>query len=229
MRAPGAPHDEAELLARARALAGLSLGEVAAGLGVAIPSSNRSGKGWAGALLELALGASAGSRSMPDFPALGIELKSVPLRADGWPRESTHVCTAPLLPGGAESRFETSCIARKLARVLWFPVQAGPQPPLAERRLGRALLWSPNASELARLRADFEDLLERLHTRGPGSVTARHGEVLQIRPKAANAAQRSPALGADGRRITTNPRGFYLRAAFTAELIGARPRAARRG
>ncbi len=49
-------------------------------------------------------------------------------------------------------------------------------------------------------------------------ITARHGEYLQIRPKAANAAL-TEAIGARGERILTLPRGFYLKKNFTSALL----------
>ena len=50
-------------------------------------------------------------------------------------------------------------------------------------------------------------------------ISAREGECLQIRPKAANAAARRLAIGASGGREPTLPRGFYLRASFTAAIL----------
>jgi DNA mismatch repair endonuclease MutH len=38
-------------------------------------------KGWIGILLELWLGASAGSKPEQDFAALGVELKTIPVTA----------------------------------------------------------------------------------------------------------------------------------------------------
>jgi hypothetical protein len=46
-------------------------------------------------------------------------------------------------------------------------------------------------------------------------ITARHGEVLQLRPKAANSKALTEAIGAQGEPILTLPRGFYLKKNFT--------------
>lgn len=43
------------------------------------------------------------------------------------------------------------------------------------------------------------------------SITARHGQVLQIRPKAANNKALTEAIGEFGQPIMTLPRGFYLK------------------
>src|SRR5262245_35676959 len=90
------PSSRSELLARARALSGQSLGALAAHFGVPVPPDLRRRKGFAGELLERALGAVAASRAGPDFPALGVELKSLPVGSQGLPLESTFVCTLPL-------------------------------------------------------------------------------------------------------------------------------------
>ena len=214
------PASEQELMKRASAIIGFTLAQLAARYGVAMPTTNTRSKGWGGQLVEHALGASAGSISGPDFPQLGVELKTIPISLTGKPAESTYVCTAPLLPS-PEMHFESSCVARKLARVLWFPVVSAPREPIAQRRLGRPSLWSPSADEWVLLRADFEEHIENIQLGRVGALTARHGQVLQIRPKGATAADRTPAVGPTGERIMTNPRGFYLRTSFTARAIGA--------
>ncbi|MBT6277253.1 MAG: hypothetical protein HOI95_24365, partial [Chromatiales bacterium] len=198
------PINEAQLLERANALAGLHLREVADRFGVALPASNVHGKGLGGQLLEMALGAQAGAASIPDFPHLGIELKTVPIGSNGLPKESTHVCVVPLRPG-PESQFKTSCVARKLARVLWMPMEAPSRLPLGERRIGQPHLWSPNPEQLDRIRTDFDELMDMVLLGGITEVNARLGEVLQIRPKAANAAEKARASDADGAPILTNP------------------------
>jgi DNA mismatch repair protein MutH len=205
------------LLARAHRLAGRTLGDIAAGLGVTVPADLRRHKGWVGQLLEQALGASAGSLAAPDFEAIGVELKTLPVDGRGLPRESTYVCTVPLETAGED--WEHSWLRRKLARVLWLPVQADKNIPLAERHVGSALLWSPSAAEEALLRRDWEELNERILLGELEQISARHGEVLQIRPKAANSRALRHTVGLDGERVLTNPRGYYLRAAFTAAIL----------
>ena len=216
--APTAPRDEAQLLERAQALAGMTLGALARASGAAVPRNTRSAKGWAGELLERSLGADAGSLPEPDFRRLGIELKTIPVSRDGRPRESTFVCVVQLT-GIAGLRWEDSLVRRKLARVLWMPVESEPGLPLAERRLGMPLLWSPDAQEQAALRSDWEELMDMLSAGELDAISARHGDCLQIRPKGANSRALVEAIGPGGERVMTLPRGFYLRAAFTAAVL----------
>jgi DNA mismatch repair protein MutH len=212
------PQSEEQLLARCCALAGRRLGDIAAEIGVAVPADLRRDKGWVGQLLELALGADAQSLAEPDFRAIGVELKTLPLDRHGRPRESTYVCTVPL-EEGLESRWEETWLRRKLSRVLWLPVEAAAEIPLGERRIGSALLWSPDAEEEALLRQDWEELSERICLGELEQISARMGTVLQIRPKAANSRVRCRSVGSGGEAILTNPRGYYLRPAFTRRLL----------
>lgn len=212
------PKSEAELMQRAGELAGRRLGEVARALNIPVPERAVGAKGWTGTLLETALGATAGSLSEPDFQLIGVELKTVPVRADGRPRESTYICVLPP-PGGAPPLWEHSNVRRKLARVLFVPVVYDTGAAFADRIIGTPMIWSPSAEEESALRADWEELMDLACTGKIESITAHHGTHMQIRPKAANAAARQRGVGEDGAPTETLPRGFYLRASFTAAIF----------
>jgi DNA mismatch repair protein MutH len=213
-----APASESELLARARALAGRTVGELAAAQGLEAPASQRRAKGFVGQLVERALGATASTRAVADFESLGVELKTLPVRRDGRPAESTFVCTIPLarLP---DLDWADSPLRKKLARVLFLPVESEPSVPLAGRRLGTPFLWSPSAEEEAILRDDWAELAGLIAGGHVESLTAHAGRALQVRPKAAHGRVRTRAPEADGGFVATVPRGFYLRASFTAALL----------
>jgi DNA mismatch repair protein MutH len=216
---PNPPASEAELLARARRVAGRRLADLAKEHLVRVPRSLRSHKGWVGNMLEVALGARAGSKPVPDFEHLGVELKSLPIGDNGRPRESTFVCVAPVdqLHG---LTWETSHVRRKLHKVLWVPVQAAPGVPIGERRVGTPLLWccdeDPDADVL---RADWEDLTEQVRLGFIDDITGHRGRALQLRPKALTSDDTRLTVGEDGWQVPTRPRGFYLRASFTAGIL----------
>ena len=212
------PRSESELLVRADAIAGRTLGDVAAELGLSVPENTRRGKGWTGTVIEHALGASAGSLPEPDFRLISVELKTIPIGPGRRPLESTYVCTVPLA-GDASPNWRDSNVRRKLARVLWMPFEGDRAIPLPERRIGSALLWSPSRDEDSALASDWETLMERVVLGRVDEISAREGECLQIRPKAANAAARRRAIGASGGYEEILPRGFYLRATFTAAIL----------
>ncbi|MGL5384623.1 MAG: DNA mismatch repair endonuclease MutH [Serratia sp. (in: enterobacteria)] len=215
---PLPPENEQQLLARAQALAGFNLGELAARAQVSIPKDLKRDKGWVGMLLELYLGAMAGSKPEQDFPELGIELKTIPVDAVGNPLETTFVCVAPLT-GNSGVTWESSHVRHKLSRVLWIPVEGERQIPLAQRRVGSPLLWQPNEEETETLRRDWEELMDLIVLGQVERITARHGEVLQLRPKAANNKALTEAIGEQGQPILTLPRGFYLKKNFTRALL----------
>lgn len=212
------PLSENELLQRAQELAGLTLGELAHQAGIAVPPDLRRDKGWVGQLLEWHLGASAGSKPVPDFAELGIELKTIPIGYNGKPLETTFVCVAPLI-GVQGLSWQQSHIRHKLARVLWIPVEGERDLPLADRHVGSPLIWSPSAQEEAQLQQDWEELMDMIVLGQVEQITARHGEVLQLRPKAANSKALTEAYGANGQPIKTLPRGFYLKTNFTAAIL----------
>jgi DNA mismatch repair protein MutH len=70
------------LLAHARALVGVTLAELADGLGLPVPAGRVHTKGWSGQIIERELGAGDGPGRGQDFAALGIELKTVPVHGD---------------------------------------------------------------------------------------------------------------------------------------------------
>ena len=212
------PATEAELVERAEALAGLSLGELAVRHGMVAPPDLRRAKGFSGQLLELALGATAASRAEPDFPHLGIELKSLPVDRHGRPCESTFVCTIELRQIG-DLEWESSRVRKKLARVLWVPIQGQRDIPPGQRRIGTPLLWSPDDSDEAELRFDWEELAGLIGRGDVEAISGHMGRFLQVRPKAANSRARRPGVDANGARVASLPRGFYLRARFTERLL----------
>jgi len=216
--APPAPRTEAELLQRAEALGGLSLAELAARFGQSVPRDPVRAKGWFGQLVEVALGATAASLPEPDFQLIGVELKSLPIDARGRPKESTYVCTVALTDNVGLT-WEDSLVRRKLARVLWLPVESAAERPLAERRIGTALLWSPDAEEEDALRRDWEELMDMVCLGELERISARHGTWLQIRPKAADSRALCASTDANGDAALSLPRGFYLRTRFTARLL----------
>ncbi|MDY4280790.1 MAG: DNA mismatch repair endonuclease MutH [[Pasteurella] mairii] len=212
------PQTEQALLERAKQIAGLTLGELAAELHISVPPNLKRDKGWVGTLIEIALGASAGSKAEQDFSHLGIELKTIPINAAGKPLETTFVSLAPLVQNTGIT-WENSHVKHKLSKVLWIPVEGERQLPLAQRHIGAPILWQPNARQAQQLRQDWEELMEYIVLGQLDKINARLGEVLQLRPKGANSRALTKGIGPHGELIDTLPLGFYLRKNFTAEIL----------
>ena len=212
------PATEHELRDRAAWLAGKTIGQLARALGVVVPPRGVRGKGKMGTLVEKALGAEAGSASIPDFPRLGIELKTIPVDKHASPRESTFVCSISL--GDADrAEWLTSSARSKLSHVLFVPIFVEEDDAVETRRIGDALLWRPTSAQEAVLRDDFEEAMGLIGAGGVEAITARRGRWLQVRPKAATGSVRTVSIGSEGEWISTVPRGFYLRTSFTGALL----------
>ena len=212
------PSSIESLLARAQQLAGLTLGDLAELANVVVPDNFKREKGWSGQLIEMWLGATAGSKPQQDFPELGVELKTLPINHFGAPSETTYVCYAPLL-GQEQTTWLTSNVYNKLQQVLWIPIIGERSVAPANRCVGMPILWRPSEQQNAQLKCDWEELMELISLGEIEQITARHGEVLQLRPKAADGSILTDAIGRDGAVVKTRPRGFYLRKTFTQQIL----------
>jgi DNA mismatch repair protein MutH len=213
---PPPPRDLGELETRARALAGRSLNDLAEEHAIAF--AGRAGartKGKTGELVEQILGAEGGSARVHDFPALGVELKTIPVDAALRPRESTYVCTLQLAEAD-RAEWATSWVRAKLAHVLWVPIVTAAGE---ETRVGECRFWVPTAEQLAVLAGDFEEILGAIAIGGIEQLTARTGRWLQVRPKGASGRDRTWSVGADESWVRAVPRGFYLRTTLTKALL----------
>ncbi|MBD3667918.1 MAG: DNA mismatch repair endonuclease MutH, partial [Kangiella sp.] len=65
----------------------------------------------------------------------------------------------------------------------------------------------------------FEDTIDTVAMGQIEQIDARFGEVMQVRPKAANSKALTEAIGPEGETIQTLPRGFYLRPSFTRQIL----------
>lgn len=212
------------LLAHARALVGVTLAELADGLGLPVPVGKVRTKGWAGQIVERELGAGDEGTRGPDFATLGVELKSVPVDPALVPRESTAVCQIDPVTIAGES-WETSYVRRKLARVLFVALEVPENAPsVGDRRVAAVHLWTPSPAEELVLRADFELFVRDYFRRGRAQEISGHqGEALQVRPKGRNAADVRRAYDSAGNSVRIGKCGFYLRAPFVGRILRASP------
>lgn len=210
--------NEAELIQRCGNIEGLNFSQLASELGLAIPQEINARKGWLGMAVELALGATAGTQSIPDFYQLGIELKTLPINHLGKPAESTFITSIPLLTIHQQIWKNSQCYA-KLKKILWLPVEGDRAIPFELRRIGRGFLWSPSPEEEKILEEDWTLLSFMISTGQLEELDATIGEYLQVRPKAANAKSLCYGFDNQGNKILTLPRGFYLRTYFTMNLL----------
>ena len=214
------PQTLEQLLSQAQSIAGLTFGELADELHIPVPIDLKRDKGWVGMLLERALGATAGSKAEQDFSHLGVELKTLPINAEGYPLETTFVSLAPLVQNSGV-KWENSHVRHKLSCVLWMPIEGSRHIPLRERHIGAPIFWKPTAEQERQLKQDWEELMDLIVLGKLEQITARIGEVMQLRPKGANSKAITKGIGKNGEVIDTLPLGFYLRKEFTAQILNA--------
>ena len=214
------PQTLEQLLSQAQSIAGLTFGELADELHIPVPIDLKRDKGWGGMLLERALGATAGSKAEQDFSHLGVELKTLPINAEGYPLETTFVSLAPLVQNSG-IKWENSHVRHKLSCVLWMPIEGSRHIPLRERHIGAPIFWKPTAEQERQLKQDWEELMDLIVLGKLEQITARIGEVMQLRPKGANSRAVTKGIGKNGEIIDTLPLGFYLRKEFTAQILNA--------
>ncbi|HHF1962041.1 TPA: DNA mismatch repair endonuclease MutH [Haemophilus influenzae] len=214
------PQTLEQLLSQAQSIAGLTFGELADELHIPVPPDLKRDKGWVGMLLEHALGATAGSKAEQDFSHLGVELKTLPINAEGYPLETTFVSLAPLVQNSGV-KWENSHVRHKLSCVLWMPIEGSRHIPLRERHIGAPIFWKPTAEQERQLKQDWEELMDLIVLGKLEQITARIGEVMQLRPKGANSRAVTKGIGKNGEIIDTLPLGFYLRKEFTAQILKA--------
>lgn len=211
------------LLGHARALVGVTLAELADGLGLPVPVGAVRTKGWPGQIIERELGGGEAGVRGPDFAALGVELKTVPVDRALLPRESTAVCQIDPIAISGES-WETSYVRHKLACVLFValevPADREGAASVGDRRVAAVRLWSPAPGEERLLRADFELFVRGYFRQGRAAeITGHQGVALQVRPKGRNAEDRRRAFGPDGAPVRIGKCGFYLRPSFVGPIV----------
>lgn len=217
-------HQINQILAQAKSLRGYTLQQLTEYLNLQTPKSLVHAKGLTGQIIELLLGATAKSEPIPDFPELNLELKTIPIDLTGSPLETTYVCSAPLLPKLDKLKdnkldyydFKASVVYKKLMHVLWLPIICLEK---SQRTIGNAFLWRPNAAELKLLETDWLELTSMMYMGDLDKLSSHYGQVLQIRPKAADSSVLTTGIGITGERVATLPRGFYLRTTFTRNIL----------
>ncbi len=193
-----------QAIQRANNITGMTIAELAKALQIPLPHNPKSAKGFIGQLVEIALGASAGSNPIQDFPSINLELKTIPIKFNGSPAETTHICVAHLNNLCGLS-FENSNVYNKIKQVLWVPVEGEKDIPIGERHIGQPFLWKMNDEEFKLLKTDFEEILEYIIHNDKENIPASIGVYMQLRPI--------------GKVDDKKQYGFYLRKNFTSMLI----------
>ena len=212
------PKTRADLIKRLDLIMGRSLSELAFLSGVDSPYNNRAGKGFAGQLTEIFLGADAGTLSEPDFTNLGIELKTLPVGFDLMPAQSTFLCMADLNPERFIP-FEQSHLYHKLRHMLFVILLAPKGAKITERRILGYFFFKPDNQTLKLFEQDYNEFNELILNASAREIDGSAGNVIQMRPKAAASSEYIKVRDVSGNFTTTYPRAYYLRPWFTKKLM----------
>ena len=85
--------------------------------------------------------------------------------------------------------------------------------------VGTPFIWSPSPEEEHLLSLDWQELTDMIVLGEVENISGKHGQVLQLRPKAANSQAKTKAFNKHGQPFQTLPRGFYLKTSFTHMLL----------
>ena len=206
------------LLAHARALVGVELGALADALGLPVPVGRVRTKGWSGQVIEHELGVAAGGTRGPDFAALGIELKTVPVTPALVPLESTAVCQIDPIAIAGES-WETSYVRAKLAHVLFVALEVPPGArSVGDRRVAAVRLWAPGARRggACCARTSSCSCASISVAAAPPRSPATSARRCRCVPRAATPPTCAPPTTRTGQPTRVGKMGFYLRPAFVA-------------
>jgi len=66
---------------------------------------------------------------------------------------------------------------------------------------------------------DWQELTDMIALGNVEKIHGKHGQVLQLRPKAANSKAKTKAFDRHGKPFMTLPRGFYLKIPFTQMIL----------
>lgn len=212
------PKDKATLIDRLDLIVGRSIGQLATLAQVPIPNSNISGKGFCGQIIELFLGANAHNLSEPDFIDLQIELKTIPVNTDLKPQETTFICSADINPT-RYIPFENSPLYHKIKHILFVLLLAPKGMDLKERRILGYFFYQPPQAELEKIATDYNEFCELIFSSQARNINGSLGNIIQMRPKAANSNTFTKIRDGQGNTTYASPKGYYFRSSYTTKLI----------
>lgn len=205
---------EEEILERAALLEGMRIGDIP---GVTFTSTDpRRGRQEVGHAIESWFGIPPNASPGPDFPAAGIELKTVPLvrGEDGTRVKERTVVSLIDYRGIVSEEWETASVRKKL-RILFVFFEHLADMPKEEFPIRHVLLWEPHGEVEAQIRRDWETIRDKVRAGRAHELSEADGRILGPCTKAATSADVRPQPHSD---VPAKPRAFALKPAFTFAL-----------
>lgn len=203
---------ESKTLAGLRPYVGMSFDALAEAAG----RSHYGGKNAVATIVRSLVGERA-VRQTGEFARFGIEIKTVPVGAQG------KIIEAMSFPAFHHEEliyetWESSDLLGRLNRLLIVPVHREKSAPLGLTRLGVPFFWSPTEEDLAGIASEWErfrHLIELGQARGlPKSSETTY---IHVRPKARNASDRDLAPGG----FDVIKKCFWLNQSYVSRILDA--------
>ena len=209
-----------ELKKKLQSIFGLSIKDLAQKTNTPLPYSLKTNKGYIGNLIEKYLGVLSQLKNAqsPDFPKLGIELKTIPIDYNKKVLETTFVSYSRLKDLQGIS-WRNSFVYKKINHILWIPILVNKNQGFQERKIGQGFFHRLNQKEEQNLQKDWEEITENILLGRHDLLNSRLGEYLQIRPKSLNNKAKTKTTNQDGDLEYLAPKGFYLKKNFTQKII----------
>lgn len=204
---------EDEILARARLLEGMKLGQ----LGFRFSASEgATGRHEVGHAIESFFGIPRNSRSEADFPGAKIELKVVPLRKSfrGLTTKERTVISMIDFDGIVLETWETASVRKKL-NILFVFFEHLDERPKEEFTIKKVLHWKPDAEVNAFIKTDWERVRLKIRQGLAHQLSESDGRIMGPCTKGVDSKhlRRQPFSEAKARS-----RAFALKQAFTKTL-----------
>lgn len=213
-----APKTIAELIENCNKIAGKSVSELAQIHNVELIDSLTTNRGWLGNLIEISLGAYAGSKPTQDFMNLGVELKTLAINENGRAVSDIFISSLPLNSFMLQD-WANSHLFYKLQHILFIPVESNSNVELKDRKIGNGKFWKPNDEQLKVLQDDFKQVMELLTTQEFAMLTNNLGTALTVKVKALNSKQTNNIQDLDGFNQNLAPLSFYIKRSFVQQIV----------
>lgn len=156
-------------------------------------------------------------RRTGDFARFGVEVKTVPVDAQG------RIVEAMSFPAFHHEEliyetWESSDLLGRLNRLLVVPVHREKAARLGQTRLGKPFFWSPSEDELAGIASEWERFRHLIEL-GQARDLPKSSETtyIHVRPKAQNASDRDIAPGG----IDVIKKCFWLNQPYVGRILEA--------
>jgi DNA mismatch repair protein MutH len=214
-----------QLLRRLDDLHGLPFAKLAPAVGITWKSGGAvRNKGFAGHVVQAALGAPTDNSPRRDLVAFGLEIKTIPLRVDLTVREATKIASLNyqhLL----DSAWRTSHVYQKMRTTLFVPVVKRDTEAWQDWYMCGSFIWLPTEEEDEQLQRDYEAVRGLVQQGKLSALTSRRypeGPCRNLLPRPGGRdADDAQTFRLGGQIVAAERRAWFLHSHFVQSLVDA--------